>query len=71
MIVGDRLLRNGRHHPGHPLDGREGEWDIASQLPYGDFSPGRYAWLIDNVQSVDPPIPARGRQGLWSWEPNG
>jgi len=34
----------------------------------GDFSPGRYAWELEVVEVLDPPIPARGRQGLWEWE---
>ena len=41
--------------------------DVTGQEPYGDFTPGRYAWLLDNVRPVDPPIPAKGRQGLWRW----
>ena len=41
--------------------------DISDQLPFGDFTPGRYAWLLDDVEPVDPPVPARGRQGLWHW----
>lgn len=43
--------------------------DLTDQAPYGDFSPGRYAWLLDDIQPVDPPVPARGRQGLWEWTP--
>jgi hypothetical protein len=39
--------------------------DYSDQLPYGDFSPGRYAWLLDNVRPIDP-VPAKGRQGLWT-----
>lgn len=73
-------------------------WD---QLPYGDFTPGRFAWLLEDIQSttercpacwgegIDPafegmvptycrackgvkvcaPTPAKGKQGLWKWEP--
>lgn len=37
------------------------------QCPYGDYSPGRFAWLLDDVKPIDPPIPAKGRQGLWRW----
>ena len=44
-------------------------WDLAKQLPFGDFTPGRYAWLLEDVEAVTPPIPARGRSGLWSWTP--
>ena len=36
--------------------------------PWGDFGPGRWAWLLTDVIRVLPPIPARGRQGLWAWE---
>jgi hypothetical protein len=33
----------------------------------GDYTPGRYAWYLANVRRVHPPLPARGRQGLWDW----
>lgn len=33
--------------------------DVTDQLPFGDFTPGRYAWLLDNVRPVDP-IPCKG-----------
>jgi hypothetical protein len=36
---------------------------------FGDYNPGRYAWIFDNVlQQFDPPIPAKGALGLWDWE---
>ena len=35
---------------------------------YGDFSPGRWVWLLRDIEKLDPPIPARGRQRLWNWE---
>lgn len=40
----------------------------AIERPYGDFTPGRYAWLLSNIQPLDEPIPARGRQRLWEWD---
>lgn len=40
---------------------------IEDQLPYGDFAPGRYAWLLADVEPLAEPIPAKGRQGLWEW----
>lgn len=80
------------------------------QRPYGDFAPGRFAWLLDDVKPTTErcpacwgigvrdrrpdentdrvfpacdtcggqghgdfsgcdPIPAKGRQGLWEWDP--
>lgn len=44
--------------------------DVSDQEPYGDFTPGRYAWLLVDVVPVEPPVPFRGGQGLTkTWEP--
>jgi hypothetical protein len=84
--------------------------DLDGQRPYGDFRPGRYAWLLEDVKPTTercpacwgcgntagksysigpgwntsdgipqcptchgvghcPPVPARGRQRVWNWEP--
>lgn len=40
--------------------------NVADQLPYGDFAPGRFAWILENVTPLPKPIPMRGRQGLWN-----
>ena len=37
------------------------------ELAVGDFSPGRYAWRLSNVNKFDKPIPAKGSQGFWNW----
>jgi|ERR1035437_3790402 hypothetical protein len=34
------------------------------QLPYGDYTPGRFAWLLAEIHPVFS-IPAKGKQGLW------
>lgn len=53
-----------------PLTWRKRDpFDVTDQLPFGDFTPGRYAWLLDNVVALDEPNPTKGRQGLWNWEP--
>ena len=31
----------------------------------GDYSPGRWAWLLEDVRRLDAPVPAKGRLGLW------
>lgn len=35
---------------------------------FGNYEPGRYAWHMSLIEALDPPIAARGRQGLWNWE---
>lgn len=36
---------------------------------WGDFSPGRFAWRLDDVRVLTPIVPALGKQGLWDWPP--
>lgn len=37
---------------------------IEDQAPFGDFTPGRYGWLLENVRRLPKPVPAKGFQGL-------
>jgi len=32
---------------------------------YGDYSPGRFAWITDNLRVFKEPIPYRGMQGIF------
>lgn len=36
---------------------------------YGDYSRGRYAWILGDPKQRDEPAPARGALGFWSWTP--
>jgi hypothetical protein len=62
IVIGDG------HSPSHPLLGRCGynhpPVDVSDQLPFGDFTPGRWAWLFTDARPVDP-IPCPGRGRLW------
>lgn len=47
-------------------------WNVGQSIDnferiYGDYGPGRYAWVLENLKRLDTPIPAKGRQGLWEW----
>jgi hypothetical protein len=39
----------------------------SDQIGMGDFTAGRYAWLLTVPEQIDP-VRARGRQGLWRVE---
>lgn len=41
------------------------ERPISGELPLGDFTPGRWGWLLGGVQQTDP-IPCKGRQGVFT-----
>lgn len=41
------------------------------EIAMGDYSPGRFAWVLENPVMFDKPIPARGQQGWWNWDESG
>lgn len=43
------------------IDDQERRW--------GNFSPGRWAWLLSSAVAFREPVPARGYTKLWRWEP--
>lgn len=49
----------------------DGRYICGNELVFGDYTPGRYAWILKNVKQLKKPIPAKGQQGLWNWEPPG
>lgn len=40
----------------------------ANQEPFGDFTRGRFAWLLDEVCELSLPIEVKGALGLWEWD---
>ena len=34
----------------------------------GDYKPGRYAWILDDIEVLDRPIFAKGKLGIWNYE---
>lgn len=41
---------------------------IGEDLPFGDFSPKRFAWDLRDRKAIREPFPVRGRQGLFDVE---
>lgn len=44
------------------------EYIQGNEFIFGNWSAGRYAWEFSNIQILDIPIPAKGKQGFWNWE---
>lgn len=36
---------------------------------FGNYRPGRFAWLLANVRPLEKPVRTTGALGLWEWEP--
>lgn len=45
-----------------------GELVCSPEYEFGNFTPGRYAWELTDVQQLSAPIPAKGMQRLWNWD---
>jgi len=37
---------------------------------YGDFTPGRFGWILTNIIPLSKPIYMKGKQGLWNLDMN-
>jgi hypothetical protein len=47
------------------------KWVLNDQeRAFGDYTIGRYMWLLNNVKPMPNPIPAKGAMGLWEWKNN-
>jgi len=43
-------------------------YDTPRERAFGDWSPGRWGWILQKPVLFDRPIPAKGAQGFWNWE---
>lgn len=42
-------------------------WALSDQeKAFGDYTPGRFMWILDKVQKLEKPIPVKGAMGLWN-----
>lgn len=62
---GDAPSNDGRPRPGSLLDPATLS---AQERAFGNYTPGRYAWVFGDVLKLPEPIPATGRLGLWEWK---
>ena len=40
---------------------------VEPEYSFGDYTPGRFAWVLRDVCRLPNPEPAKGRLGLWEW----
>lgn len=38
----------------------------SAEYAFGDYSPGRYAWLLADIRALPEPVPCKGALGLWA-----
>lgn len=40
----------------------------SNEYHFGDYTPGRFAWILEDVKALPEPIFVKGEQGLWDWD---
>jgi len=45
-----------------------GPYDTPKERASGDWSEGRWGWILRDPVCFEAPVPAKGRQGFWNWE---
>lgn len=53
-------------YEGNPIDGPSPYGVTGLERALGDYTPGRYGWVLRNVRALPEPVPCRGRHGLWT-----
>lgn len=41
--------------------------DYPLEFLCGEYAPGRYAWILEDVEILDNPISAKGKLGIWTY----
>ncbi len=39
-----------------------------TERAFGNYVHGRYGWLLSDPQPINPPVPLRGHQGIFTWD---
>jgi hypothetical protein len=50
---------------------KNGEKVTGNEFGFGDYSPFRFAWMLDNIEPLKEPIPAKGKLSLWEFDCKG
>lgn len=47
-----------------------GNGESYNERHFGDYTPGRFAWLSEEMHPLKEPVPVRGMLAVWDWQPN-
>lgn len=39
-----------------------------NEYNFGDYTPGRYAWILTDIEVLKEPISAKGKLGVWDYD---
>ena len=68
VVEADLLALTGDADEGTTLwDGRDPRL-TDQELAFGDYSAGRYGWILEDLRTFKRPLPAKGWQRIWNWQ---
>ena len=44
---------------------------LVGEYVFGNYTPGRFAWILKDIVRVKMPIQEKGRQKIWNWDATG
>jgi hypothetical protein len=66
LVACEKIISDEKYH--HMACLKSGRDIVGNEYHFGDYTPGRYAWILDDIQALPEPVPAKGMQGLWEWK---
>jgi hypothetical protein len=68
LVDCSKVIEESAYPPGESVLLENGMYVRGNELSFGDYAIGRYAWILEDIQPLKEPVPARGMQGLWEWK---
>jgi hypothetical protein len=68
FVIGDIMGNSSMESIGALIEDYNGRSKIVgNEYEFGDFTPGRYAWKLEDIQILKEPIVAKGQLSLWNY----
>lgn len=68
IVTREHLLSDAGASSAYVAEGEMLPPDSLQEQRFGDYSHGRYAWLLADIKMLPKPILAKGSLGLWNFE---
>lgn len=68
LVDCSKVIEESAYPPGESVLLENGMYVMGNELSFGDYTIGRYAWVLEDIHPLAEPVPAKGMQGLWNWK---
>lgn len=70
LIDCEKILIN-RDYAGYAVLENSSREISGNEYHFGDYTPGRWAWILEDIEMLKEPIPAKGKLSIWNYEMEG